>query len=97
VVPWRRFIVSAQDESIARHVEKLRKASVFFLFLGWLVWVEFALGVGLGLTVLSDYELHRGVFVVFFFAYALMSVCFFVASWALKVLVYIFDEMRLVV
>ncbi len=89
--------MSTRDESIARQVGQLKKVSVFFLILGWLVWVEFAFGVGLGLTVFSDYVLHWGVFLVFFFAYAFLSACLFLASWALKVLVYIFDELRLVV
>ena len=62
--------MSSRDESIARHVAQLKKASVFFLILAWLVWAEFALGVGLGLTVLSDYVPHWTVFLVFFFAYA---------------------------
>jgi hypothetical protein len=86
-----------RDESIARQVERLKKASVFFLILGWLVWVEFGLGVGLGLTLLSYYVPHWSVFIVLFFAYAIVSACLFLASWALKVLVYIFDELRLVV
>ena len=89
--------MSTRDESIALHVNRLKKARGFFLVLAWLVWVEFVLGVGLGLTVFSDYVPHWGVFLVLFFAYAFLSVCLFVASWALKVVVYIFDELRLVV
>ncbi len=89
--------MSTGNESIARHVGRLKKASLIFLVLAWLVWAEFALGVGVGLTVLSDYVAHWSVFLVLFFAYAFLSVCLFVASWALKVVVYIFDELRLVV
>ncbi len=89
--------MSTGNESIARHVGHLRKASGVFLVLAWLVWAEFALGVGIGLTVLSDYVGHWSVFIVFFFAYAFLSACLFLASWALKVLVYIFEELRLVV
>jgi Ni/Fe-hydrogenase subunit HybB-like protein len=89
--------MSTRDESIARHVKQLKKASVVCLVLAWLVWVEFALGVGLGLTVLSEYVDHWGVFVVFFLLYAFLSACLFLASWTLKVIVYIFDELRLVV
>jgi len=89
--------MSNRDESITRHVAQLKKASVFFLILAWLVWAEFALGVGLGLTVLSDYFPHWTVFLVLFFAYAFLSACLYFASWTLKVLVYIFDELRLVV
>lgn len=89
--------MSTRDESIARQVERLKKASVFFLILAWLVWAEFAVGVGLGLTLLSDYVSHWSVFLVLFFVYAFLSVCLFLASWTLKVLVYIFDELRLVV
>ena len=89
--------MSIRDQPIAKHVKRLKKASVFFLILGWLVWAEFALGVGLGLTLLSDYVPHWGVFLVLFFAYAFLSACLFLASWALKVLVFIFDELRLVV
>ena len=89
--------MSTRDESIARHVKRLKKASAFFLVLAWLVWVEFALGVGLGLTVLSEYVEHWGVFLVLFFLYAFLSACLFLASWTLKVVVYIFDELRFVV
>ncbi len=70
---------------------------VVCLVLAWLVWVEFALGVGLGLTVLSEYVDHWSVFVVFLLLYAFLSACLFLASWTLKVVVYIFDELRLVV
>ena len=89
--------MSTRNESIAGHVGRLKKASVVFLALACLVWVEFALGVGLGLSVLSDYVAHWSVFLVLFLAYAVLSACLFVASWALKVLVYIFEEMKLVV
>jgi len=89
--------MSTRDESIARHVGRLKKASGFMLILAWLVWAEFALGVGLGLTLLSEYVAHWSVFVVLFFAYAILSTCLFLASWALNVIVYIFDELRLVV
>jgi len=89
--------MSTRDKSIARHVAQLKKASVFLLVLAWLAWAEFALGVGLGLTVLSDYVPHWTVFLVLFFAYAVLSACLYFASWTLKVLVYIFDELRLVV
>ncbi len=89
--------MSTGSESIARHVGRLKKASVVFLVLAWLVWAEFALGVGIGLTMLSDYVAHWSVFLVLFLAYAILSSCLFVASWALKVLVYIFEEMKLVV
>jgi hypothetical protein len=90
-------IASTRDEAISRQVERLKKASFFFLVLGWLVWVEFAFGVGLGVTLLSEYVPHWGVYFVLFLAYAFLSACMFLASWTLKVLVYIFDEMRLVV
>jgi hypothetical protein len=89
--------MSTRDESIARQVKRLKKASAFFLVLAWLVWIEFALGVGLGLTVLSEYVDHWGVFLVLFLLYAFLSACLFLASWTLKVVVYIFDELRLVV
>ncbi len=89
--------MSTGNESIARHVGRLKKASVIFLVLAWLVWAEFALGVGIGLTVLSDYVAHWSVFLVLFLAYAFLSACLFVASWSLKVLVYIFEELKLVV
>jgi hypothetical protein len=89
--------MSTRDESIARHVNGLRKASTFFFVLGWLVWVEFALGVALGLTLFSEYVDHWSAFLVLFLLYAFVSACLFVASWTLKVVVYIFDELRLVV
>jgi len=89
--------MSTRDESIAKQVGRLKKASLVFLVLGWLVWAEFALGVGFGVTLFSEYVPHWGVFLVLFFAYAFLSACLFLASWALKVLVYIFDELRLVV
>jgi len=53
--------------------------------------------VGLGLTVFIEYVDHWGVFVVLFLFYALVSACLFLASWTLKVVVYIFDELRFVV
>ena len=84
------------EESITKRVEQLRKASTVFLILAWLVWVEFAAGVGLGITILSDYVPHWSLFLVFFLAYAFLSVCLFLVSWTLKVLVFIFDELRLV-
>jgi hypothetical protein len=37
------------------------------------------------------------VFVVLFLVYAFVSACLFLASWTLKVVVYIFDELRFVV
>jgi hypothetical protein len=89
--------MSTRDESIARQVKRLKRASGFFLILAWLVWAEFALGVGLGLTLFSDYVQHWGVFLVAFLIYAFLSACLFLASWALKVIVYLFDELRLVV
>ncbi len=89
--------MSIRDETIASNVKRLKKASGFFSILGWLVWVEFTLGVGLGLTVFSDYVPHWSVFLVLFFAYAFLSACLFLASWTFKVVVYIFDELRLVV
>jgi hypothetical protein len=89
--------MSTGNESVAMHVGQLKKASVIFLVLAWLVWAEFALGVGIGLTVLSDYVAHWSVFIVLFFAYAFLSACLFIASWALKVLVYIFEDLKLVV
>ena len=89
--------MSTRDESIARQVKRLEKASAVFLILAWLVWVEFALSVGLGLTVLNEYVDHWGVFLVLFLLYAFLSACLFLASWTLKVVVYIFDELRLVV
>ncbi len=89
--------MSTGNESISRHVRHLRKASGVFLVLAWLVWVEFAFGLGLGFTVLSEYVEHWSVFIVLFFAYALLSAGLFIASWALKVLVFIFEELRLVV
>ena len=88
--------MSTRDESIARHVGRLKKASTFFLVLAWLVWAEFALGVGLGLTLLSEYVDHGGVLLVLCLFYAFVSACLFLASWTLKVVVYIFDELRLV-
>ncbi|MBW1844389.1 MAG: hypothetical protein JRJ05_08615 [Deltaproteobacteria bacterium] len=89
--------MSTGNESIAGHVGRLKTASVIFLVLAWLVWAEFALGVGIGLTVLSDYVSHWSVFLVLFFAYAFLSACLFIASWALNVLVYIFEDLKLVV
>lgn len=89
--------MTARAESIAIHVKRLQKASVVFLVLAWLVWAEFALGVGLGLTVFGEYVQHWSAFVVLFLAYAFLSGCLFLASWTLKVVVYIFDELRLVV
>ncbi len=89
--------MSTREESIARHVRRLKKASTVFLILAWLVWAEFALGVGLGLTVLSDYVDHWSVFLVLFLFYAFVSACLFLASWTLRVVVYLFDELRLVV
>ena len=89
--------MSTGNESIARHVGRLKKASVVFLALACLVWAEFALGVGIGLTVLSDQVAHWSVFLVLFLAFAFLSACLFVASWSLKVLVYIFEELKLVV
>ena len=89
--------MSTRDESIARQVKRLEKASAVFLIAAWLVWVEFALGVGLGLTVLNEYVDHWGVFLVLFLLYAFLSACLFLASWTLKAVVYIFDELRLVV
>ncbi len=92
-----RFIMPTREESIGSYVKRLKTASGFFLLLAWLVWVDFIGAVGLGLTVLSDYVPHWGVFPVLFFIYACLSACLFLASWALKVIVYIFDELRLVV
>ena len=89
--------MTTRDESIAIHVNRLKKARAFFLVLAGLVWVEFVLGVGLGLTVFSDYVPHWGVFLVVFLIYAALSACLFVAGWTLNVIVYIFDELRLVV
>jgi len=89
--------MSARAQTTAVHVKRLEKASTLFLILAWLVWAEFALGLGLGLTVFSDYVQHWSVFLVLFLAYAVLSACLFLASWTLKVVVYIFDELRLVV
>jgi hypothetical protein len=89
--------MAARAESIAIHVKRLQTASGVFLVLAWLVWVEFALGVALGLTLFSDYVQHWSAFLVFFLAYAILSACLFLASWTLKVVVYVFDELRLVV
>ena len=86
-----------RDESIAHQVKLLRKAGNCFSILGWLVWVEFAVGVGLGVTLFSDYVQHWSVFLVLFVIYAVVSGCLFLAGWALRVIVYIFDELRLVV
>ena len=89
--------MSTRDESIARQVEQLKRAGGLFSILAWLVWVEFALGVVLGLTLFSDYVEHWGVFIVAFFLYAVGSACLFLAGWTLRVIVYIFEELRLVV
>jgi hypothetical protein len=89
--------MSARVESVAIHVKRLEKASALFLILAWLVWAEFALGLGLGLTVFSEHVPHWSAFLVLFLAYGFLSACLFLASWTLKVVVYIFDELRLVV
>ena len=90
-------MMSTRDESIAFQVNQLKRAGAFFSFLAWLVWVEFAVGAGLGLTVFSDHVEHWGVFIVAFFLYAIVSACLFLAGWTLRVIVYIFEELRLVV
>jgi hypothetical protein len=89
--------MSTRDETIARHVENLRDASGLFYWVGWLAWVEYALGVGLCLLFFSDYIPHWGVYVVAFLAYAVLSACAFIASWVTRVVVYLFEELRLVV
>jgi hypothetical protein len=89
--------MSTRDESIAIYVKRLKTAGAVFFILAWLVWVDFIGAIGLGLTVLNDYVPHWGVFLVIFFIYACLSACLFLASWTLKVIVYIFDELRLVV
>ena len=90
-------MMSAREQSIASQVKRLKTAGRCFSILGWLVWVEFAVGVGLGVTLFSDYIQHWSVFLVLFFIYAIVSACLLVAGWALRVIVYIFDELRLVV
>lgn len=92
-----RLIMSTRNEPIASYVKRLKTAGGFFFILAWLVWVDFIGAVGLGLTILSDYVPHWSVFLVLLFIYACLSACLFLASWALKVIVYIFDELRLVV
>lgn len=89
--------MSTRDETIARHVENLKYASSTFYWVGWLAWVEYALGVGLCVWLFSDYIPHWGVYVVAFFAYALISACMFIAAWVTRVVVYLFEELRLVV
>ena len=89
--------MATRAESIAHQVGRLKKASGFFSILGWLVWLEFAVAVGLGATLFSDYIQHWGVFLVAFLFYAFVSACLFLAGWTLRVVVYIFDELRLVI
>ena len=90
-------MMSDREESIASQVARLKKVGGLFSILAWLVWVEFALGVVLGLTLFSDYVEHWGVFIVAFFLYAVGSACLFLAAWTLRVIVYLFEELRLVV
>ena len=89
--------MSTRDESIAIYVKRLKTVSGLFFLLAWLVWVDLIGAIVLGLTILSDYVPHWGVFLVLVFIYACLSACLFLASWTLKVIVYIFDELRLVV
>jgi hypothetical protein len=89
--------MATQDESIAYQVGRLKKASGFFSILAWLVWVEFAVAVGLGVTLFSDYVQHWSVFLIAFLFYGFVSTCLFLAGWTLRVVVYIFDELRLVI
>ena len=89
--------MATQEGSIAHQVGLLKRASVFLSILAWLVWVELAVAVGLGFTLLSDYVQHWSVFLVAFLAYAFVSACLFLAGWTLRVVVHIFDELRLVI
>jgi hypothetical protein len=89
--------MTTRDKSIAQQVGRLKKASGFFSVLAYLVWLEFAVAVGLGATFFSDYVQHWSVFLVAFLFYAFVSACLFLAGWTLRVVVYIFDELRLVI
>ena len=89
--------MTTRDESIAHQVGQLKRASGFFSVLAWLVWLEFAAVVGLGVTFFSDYVQHWSVFLVAFLFYAIVSACLFLAGRTLRVVVYIFDELRLVI
>jgi hypothetical protein len=89
--------MATREESIAHHVGLLKKASAVFTVLAWLVWVEFAVGVGVGITYFSDYIEIWSVVLVAFLFYAFVSACLYLAGWTLRVVVYIFDELRLVI
>jgi hypothetical protein len=89
--------MAGQDETITAQVGELKYLGKIFTKLVWLSWVECALLVVLGLTFFSEYVPHWGLYLLVIVFYAFASTIFFLISRTIRVVVYIFDELRLVV
>ena len=89
--------MARKEESMAEQVEYLREMGKWFSYATWLAWVECALVIGIALYWFGDLIPHWSIYALIVLFYALFSRVIWLAARTLRVIVYIFDELRLVV